>query len=781
MPVKKSAIPAVVFEETFDTMKLAYILENFETFPLREETIDGDENWSPVVVMTEALRMVKGGVLEVKYKQSKNEVGRHYAFKGRSLQGMPREIRHTVARDYYHDIDIINCHPTLLLQYCKKNSIQCRALEDYVMNRDERLTELIRVTGLSKDDCKKGILALTNGGRGIFRDDVLEISPRWVFLYKENMEKIHDHIMQREEEFAKLGEKNAKEKKKAGGFYNPKGSTVNLLLCDLENRILMAMVEFGKKTGVIKKNAVLVFDGIMLLKKAVIDCGHSLETLLRNMEQYVEGSTGYTISLIEKPMDEYLVLPEKLVLRDAETVIRDDENEASVVFYERIKNDVRKCGNLIFVRKGGVWVSDKNEVENILLDKCMRSKFIKINEDGERESYSSKLSGSRSIMQATMCRIQDEPMFIDNMWWSNKGKLVWRNGYYDFALGQFVEGFEGCDSIIQIDRPFPRERNQKIIDEVYRRVIDPILGSDIKVPLLQYLARAIAGHCEDKNWGVMMGQRDCGKGVLATIAQTAFQKYVVSISPESLLCQRLSMGGDEAKKLSWAFVMEHSRLAITNEIRLNEADKLKLDGNIIKKVASGGDMIMARQNYKDERMFRIQASLLLNCNDLPDIDPADACEKLLPFACPNKFTTDEKLLREYPDFMKPADDSIKAFCRRPEVGDAFFWIIADHYRRQRPSMSADMEEFKADFHTEDEADIVKKHFIITKNYVDDFVSNEQVTDFLRVHKVNMTLKKFSLLMTQMKAKKCMKQHSGKKYRGYSGLKFVEMEEDPLDV
>jgi len=776
MPPKKSSVAPIVLEETLDALKLAYILENLETFPLREETLDDHEKWSPTVVMTEALRMMKGGVLEVKYKQSKNEIGRYYAFKGRSLQGMPREIRHTVARDFYVDIDIVNCHPTLLLQYCKKNDIPCIALEDYVLHRDDRMNELLTATGLSKDDAKRGVLALTNGGAGCFRGDVLRECPRWVFLYKENMSEIHETIFKGETEFSKLGEKNAKEKKKAGGFYNPKGSTMNLLLCDLENRVLMTMLEYGRRVGAIKKNAVLVFDGLMLHKPTLASCGKEVPTLLREMEDYVKATTGYGVQLVEKPMDDFLTLPNELVLRDAETVIRDDENEASMIFYDRIKNDIRRCCGMYFVRKHGVWVCDKDEVEKILLDRCMRVNFVRVNDDGVTENYSAKLSGARSIVQATMCRIPDEPMFIDNLWWSNKGKLVFKDGYYDFEKATFVAGFAGCDSMVQVERRFP-VRNDALIEEVYRRVVDPILG-DLRVPFLQFLARAMAGHCEDKNWAVLMGQRDCGKGVLATLAQTAFGAYVSTISPESLLCQRLSLGGDEAKKLSWSFAMEHTRLAITNEIRLQENDKLKLDGNMIKKVASGGDVMMARQNYKDERQFRIQASLLLNCNDLPDIDPTDACEKLLPYSCPNKFTNDPRLLEEFPDFMKLADDRIKEFCRRPEVGDAFFWIVADHYRAQRPTITDEMRRFKSNFHQEDEQDKVWQHFVVTRN-TEDFVSKQQVKSFLQEKKINMTTKKFYLLVVQRGATDVVKQINGKNTRGYRGVKWMDMV-DPLD-
>jgi hypothetical protein len=48
-----------------------------------------------------------------------------------SLQNLPRDFRAAIGGNY-HDIDMVNCHPSLLLQYCKKKDIKCDNLEHYV-------------------------------------------------------------------------------------------------------------------------------------------------------------------------------------------------------------------------------------------------------------------------------------------------------------------------------------------------------------------------------------------------------------------------------------------------------------------------------------------------------------------------------------------------------------------------------------------------------------------------------------------------------------------------
>ena len=70
---------------------------------------------------------------------------------------------------------------------------------------------------------------------------------------------------------------------------------------------------------------------------------------------------------------------------------------------------------------------------------------------------------------------------------------------------------------------------------------------------------------------------------------------------------------------------------------------LTLDGNMIKAVSSGGDMIEARLNHKDETSFRLQAHLLGLTNALPDISPENAKEYALFFDFPSKFVPEAEV------------------------------------------------------------------------------------------------------------------------------------------
>jgi hypothetical protein len=47
-----------------------------------------------------------------------------------------KEIRLTLLKDLYIDIDIVNCHHNILYQLCKQNNIECEYLNQYINNRD---------------------------------------------------------------------------------------------------------------------------------------------------------------------------------------------------------------------------------------------------------------------------------------------------------------------------------------------------------------------------------------------------------------------------------------------------------------------------------------------------------------------------------------------------------------------------------------------------------------------------------------------------------------------
>jgi phage/plasmid-associated DNA primase len=293
----------VVLNEVFNMSKLKYLIDNYEENKEKIESKNKDKT-SPFYIETFTLinkyfNESANGNITVKYKQSK--YGRFYACGSLSLQSLSRVIRHTIANEFYYDVDVVNAHPIFLSHLCKKNGFKCPNLNKYIKNRDECLED-IKINGISidREKAKKIYLALTNGGKKDYNEvyNKLKNPPLFLKEYKKEMEEIHDFFAKK---YKKKYEKATAERKKKGKDWNHKASFTNKLLCDFENNVLMNIYEFFK----CPKTCVLCFDGLMILKS---DFSNDEENnnLLKECENFIFKKLKININLKFKEMNEGL-------------------------------------------------------------------------------------------------------------------------------------------------------------------------------------------------------------------------------------------------------------------------------------------------------------------------------------------------------------------------------------------------------------------------------------------------------------------------------------------
>lgn len=258
-------------------------------------------------------KMIKSnGNNKVKYECSKylKNKGRLFA-KSASLQNLPREIRSAIAYEYYYDIDIVNAHPVILSQYCQKNNIDCILLDEYVNNRDLIINNIINEYPLlNRNDVKKIFLKLMNGGE-------IYITNTFINRFKKEIKLIHTQI----NALNPLIEKSVKKRKD----YNINGSITNIILCEIENILLINAYEFLTDKGY--SVDVLVFDGLMVYKN---DLGITPD-ILNEMSLYVFNKSGYNINFTEKPLENVFKLDDLTIT-----------NKQLKPSYQDIKEDFEK-------------------------------------------------------------------------------------------------------------------------------------------------------------------------------------------------------------------------------------------------------------------------------------------------------------------------------------------------------------------------------------------------------------------------------------------------------
>ena len=154
------------------------------------------------------------------------------------------------------------------------------------------------------------------------------------------------------------------------------------------------------------------------------------------------------------------------------------------------------------------------------------------------------------------------------------------------------------------------------METIKQRLFCLSLGGDVGNYLILNLARGLAG---DMMKRVMfgLGMSNTGKGIMTKALQLSCGQYVDTFNAENLAYSTSS--NDEAQKLRWAYLLQHKRIVISNEITNDKS----LNGNIIKKVCSGGDALKGRLHGGLETSFVPQFLTLLLANDIPEIKPYD--------------------------------------------------------------------------------------------------------------------------------------------------------------
>jgi len=212
------------------------------------------------------------GEVVVSYSRTKNNFNRKYGDKI-NLTSISRIERHTIARDYQIDIDMVNCHPTLLLGYCRKNDIPCPKLAFYVENR----TSILNIDPSMKQE----MIRIMNGGKPTLKNE-------FALEFYEEIKGIYGQLN------LNNGGPGAEPP-----LWNRDGKLLNLRLIELEDRALTAMIDYLGDEGV--EISSLAFDGLTIPR--TVENEERLPELLAGCSKAIETVLGIKIQVIEKPMN----------------------------------------------------------------------------------------------------------------------------------------------------------------------------------------------------------------------------------------------------------------------------------------------------------------------------------------------------------------------------------------------------------------------------------------------------------------------------------------------
>lgn len=707
------------------------------------------------IVKIRTFKMNIKGNTTIEYRRPKYSYGRFYPYEAKkavvSLQNVLVDFRKLIAGDGNHDIDIKNSHPVLLYQYCVmfgiKSTHNFKYLLQYIDHRDTCLKLMMEHYDTDRDTVKELMLCVMNGGMistwaKRFKIAVDAHCPFPTELAKEVAE-IRDNMATNELYKTIADVLVVAKKKKCETTYTHEITTLSILLQHLESIVGHYMIKCCVGLGL--NVSTLIHDGILVQRQAG---GPINEEVLEEIQEYVETHTGFKITLVEKPFkpdEKALELKEKILSFTEELGIKNihDDIEGGKFLATKVADILKKSGTRMMMKIGNIW-HDNHDVIKEEIKKTIAS--FDIWKIGVNRCMSKNVKGFNDLYQALLLCLPDDREFFDKMWASNLNYLFFSNGVYSFRDSKLY-GFDDPEvkhvvTTKMINRDYV-EASQEQIDNMNHQIWDRIFATKPELALFnkRVLARAMAGCFYDKRWSSWIGERDSGKGIITTLLQTGFGNYV-----EVTLADYFTTSGmkdkDHAKTQGWLMDYEYARLMITNEIKPEQGGKneIKMDGNVIKSIASGGDTHKGRQLYQNTRQFNIQSSLIIMCNGLLEVSPQDTMENGCITYMPSKFYDQAVKDKEYANnpCIHAKDDGLKKRIidgTEAELIDAFVFDLIKHYSHDKPKDIDDMKVAKSDFVEDTIESVLKNRYIIT-GQKKDLVEPSEVKNILADKKFN---------------------------------------------
>jgi len=277
----------------------------------------------------------KKGYAKVTYKRKYESYGRSNPLHSLSLFSIRREIRQTIAFDYYVDIDIENCHPVILYQICEKNNIPSPKLKHYINNRDIVLEETKKAYNVDSRDVVKNlyIRLMYNSKPQYWKKDnkiAENLNYKFADEYCKELQGIMKIIMDNNEELKNIIYESKKAQGKKEEEMNLLGSVSSYYLQNIESQILESIYNYCVEKKYIKKNdCVLCADGLMIPKTLY------KPQLLEELRTLIISKFGLVLNFTQKEMKEHYLN----ILDESQKKVSLLEGEKT---YEELKKEFEK-------------------------------------------------------------------------------------------------------------------------------------------------------------------------------------------------------------------------------------------------------------------------------------------------------------------------------------------------------------------------------------------------------------------------------------------------------
>lgn len=259
------------FYDKIDINRANIVYNHFDHFISRKNEIDNQRTILHKIITNCQLGLPSEYNYPMKNRNTKDKRGFEHGrlFSSTSLQGLQRDIRNLIIdKDKCLDVDVINCHPCILYQIATILKLLTPTLDAYIINKEVLLTEIESKYNLTRSISKTIPLAIINGG--IRSNTYKDIT--WLKDLEDEIKVIYNALLNAEigkrivTHIKTVNKRNANGEliRSDGTPIRLLGSTINLLLCKIENEILTQCVLFFQSKMI--EVYTLCFDGLIVSK-----------------------------------------------------------------------------------------------------------------------------------------------------------------------------------------------------------------------------------------------------------------------------------------------------------------------------------------------------------------------------------------------------------------------------------------------------------------------------------------------------------------------------------
>lgn len=639
-----------------------------------------------------------GNKVEVVYHfgagYEQDQLGRLFARNGEGLQNFPSDMRNPLIDKYYWDIDMENCHYVILQRLADSWGLKTDAIAQYLNNREAELAKL----KTSRRVAKTAFLKIAYGGNiklysdfyqdedGLPKDADLSL----VRAIEREMENVVDMC------WSKYPQHHAKVKAKCRTTKaSPKFSLFSVILQSEERQCLMAIDEFMRTNG--RSVDIFIHDGCEIRKQD----GETAfpEELLRGAEEFVKERTGYSVHIINKPILHNFEMPEEPTSVEVQPTMRIDDVFAAQKFAELMGDRIIKDNKRVYVFDEGLWTDDPDIIQDTI-SACGHS--LVFTQGDKTFNYSGDVQNTKNLINKLRGVLPSSDGWLHSRVNSDIGKLLYKDGIYDFKTATFTKGF---DPEIVFTGRMPRNftpKNQAIVNLIRSISFDESFSDeDNKAALIHSLMRGVIGDVLRKKFIIGTGFTNSGKGMLAVLLRSCLGQLFSEYNGACLLYKR--SGGESAREMGWIRNNVRARIAVGSEIPVEASGgSVAVDGVLLKIISSGVDTIAVRGLYENEKSVVNKATFFMFAQDMPKITPTDEAvrARVIPVGWSYSFVPEDQVV--YP-YQRKCDPELSIKYATEEFGNAFFWLMVEEYEKWRatgfaePSLSSNMLLARDDF------------------------------------------------------------------------------------